>query len=346
MEGNIDLIKNGKRLDGRDYDEIRPLKILAGVLKRADGSAYIEWGGNKILAAVYGPRDVRPRHLRRATKAIVQCKYNMASFSVANRKRPGPDKRSNEISKVMSEAFEEVVLTERFPRSTIDVFIEVLQAHAGTRCAALTAASVALANAGIPMKDLLPACAVGKADGQLLVDPNKEEDNFGQADLPVAIMPRTGEIVLLQMDGHLTREEFNAALEMAKNACMSIYDIQKKALKESLVSEFSLKSMDVDEMMPIKIVNGWAEETGETEEIEETEGTEETDSEETEGTEETEEDGMIIFEEYESDSDTDEGNSEIDSSSIIEFSVSDEMVSDRESASDTGRDIAKEEGGE
>jgi len=327
LEGNIDLIaENGNRLDGRGYDEIRPLKILAGVLKRADGSAYIEWGGNKILAAVYGPRDVHPRHLRQATRAIVQCKYNMASFSVSSRKRPGPDRRSNEISKVMSEAFEEVVLTERFPRSAIDIFIEVLQAHAGTRCAALTAASVALANAGIPMKDLLPACAVGKAGGKILVDLNKEEDNFGQADLPVAIIPRTGEIVLLQMDGHLTCEEFKTALEMAKNACMSIYDIQKKALKESLVSEFSLKSMGADEMTPLKM--------------------EKVERDEDEGSEGSGEEDMIIFEEYESEPDTDEGDAEIESSAIIEFSISDDAASDLESPTDAVGDTENEAGGE
>ena len=45
------LIVDGKRLDGREPDELRPLKIEAGVLKRADGSAYVEMGKNKVLAA-------------------------------------------------------------------------------------------------------------------------------------------------------------------------------------------------------------------------------------------------------------------------------------------------------
>ena len=245
--------ENGIRRDGRRFDEIRPLRIKAGVLKRADGSAYIEWGGNKILAAVYGPREVYPRYLRRTTKAIVQCKYNMVSFSVKDRKRPGPDRRSNEISKVMSEAFEQVVLTEKFPRAAIDIFVEVLQAHAGTRCAALTAASVALANAGIPLRDLLPACAVGKVNGRIILDLDKDEDNFGEADMPIAIMPRTKEIVLLQMDGHLTKEEFGTALELAKNACMSIYEVQKRALKDNLVSDFSLKDSMEKDLGPIRI---------------------------------------------------------------------------------------------
>ena len=65
------------------------------------------------------------------SKAIVQCRYNMAAFSVDDRKRPGPDRRSVEISKVCSEALEKVIFTEQFPRTTVDVFIEVLQADAG-----------------------------------------------------------------------------------------------------------------------------------------------------------------------------------------------------------------------
>jgi len=226
------LDEKGRRLDGRLPGELRPIKIMAGVLHRADGSAYVEWGKNKVLAAVYGPREVHPRHLQNPQRAIVQCRYNMAAFSVQDRKRPGPDRRSIEISKVLSEALESVVLVERFPRTTIDVYLEVLQADAGTRCAALTAASVALADAGIPMRDLIPACAVGKVGGKVVLDLFKEEDNLGEADMPIAIIPRTGELVLLQMDGKMTLEEVKEGLKMAYDACKTIYELQKKALME------------------------------------------------------------------------------------------------------------------
>lgn len=229
---DIKLIdKKGLRLDGRKPDELRPIKIEAGVLKRADGSAYLEWGKNKVLAAVYGPREAHPRHLQKSNKAIVQVRYNMAPFSVGDRKRPGPDRRSVEISKITSEALENVVMTELFPRSSIDVFIEVLQANAGTRCAGITAASVALADAGIPMKDIVVGIAAGKVDDVVVLDLGKEEDNFGQADVPMAVVPRTGEIVLLQMDGDMTQDELFKAMEMSINASDYIYELQKDALK-------------------------------------------------------------------------------------------------------------------
>jgi exosome complex component RRP41 len=237
MESEVKLIDDqGKRLDGRKVDELRNIKIEAGVLHRADGSCYLEWGGNKVLVAVYGPREAVPRHTQNPLKAIVNAKYNMAAFSVEERKRPGPDRRSREISKVISEALEKVILTEQFPRAAIDVAIEVLDAEAGTRVAGLTAAGVALADAGIPMRDIPVGCAAGKIAGQVVMDLGKEEDNQGEADLPVAISPRTDEILLLQMDGHLTPEEFEKAFDYAVKGCHIVSEIQKKAILDKYES--------------------------------------------------------------------------------------------------------------
>ncbi len=225
------LDEHGKRIDGRGLHDLRPLKIEAGVLQRATGSAFVEWGENKVMAAVYGPREVHPRHMQQNTKAVVQCRYNMASFSVDERKRPGLDRRSQEISKVIGEALESVLFVEEYPKTSIGIYIEVLQANAGTRCAGLVAASVALADAGIPMSDLVPAVAVGKIDGKLALDLRKEEDNYGEADVPMALVPRSGRLILLQMEGHMTRDELKTSLDMGVKGCEKIYEIQKAALR-------------------------------------------------------------------------------------------------------------------
>ena len=230
MNNNIKLFENGKRLDGRKPDELRKIKIEVGILHRAEGSCYLEWGSNKVIAAVYGPREAVPRHTQNPLKAVVKANYNMAAFSVDERKRPGPDRRSREISKVISEALENVILLQRYPRASIDVNIEILDAEAGTRCAGLTAAAIALVDAGIPMRDIPVACAAGKIDNQIVLDLGKEEDNYGSADLPVAISPRTGEVLLLQMDGHLTQDEFEKAFDLAVKGCYRVAEIQKKAI--------------------------------------------------------------------------------------------------------------------
>jgi len=223
--------ENGLRVDGRKPSELRPLKLEVGVLDKADGSAYVEQGKNKILIAVYGPREPHPRHIGLPDRATLRCRYHMAPFSTEERRSPAPSRRDIELSKVIREALEPAVISEIYPRTTIDVFIEVLQSDGGTRCAGITGASLALADAGIPMKDLVAACAAGKVDNTIVVDLCDLEDKYGEADLPIAFMPAFNALTLIQMDGLLTLNEFYEALNMAKEACKIIYEKQKQALK-------------------------------------------------------------------------------------------------------------------
>ncbi|MGI0100807.1 MAG: exosome complex exonuclease Rrp41 [Candidatus Micrarchaeaceae archaeon] len=229
-----ELIINGKRTDGRDFNELRNIKIVASPLKNADGSAYIEWGNNKILAAVYGPREATPRHFADPTKAIIKCRYAMAPFSsLSEHGRTGPNRRATEISKVIKEVFENVVILTDFPGSQIDIFIEVLQGDGGTRAAGLTAASVAFASAGIHMKDLPYAVSIGSIGDKLALDFNMIEDNYSDSDMPIAVAPRNNEILLLQMDGGLTKEQVSKGLDMIFEAGKKISEIQKTALRDA-----------------------------------------------------------------------------------------------------------------
>ncbi|MCJ7561375.1 exosome complex exonuclease Rrp41 [Candidatus Bathyarchaeota archaeon] len=223
--------KKGLRLDGRKIDELRPLKLEVGILPNADGSAYVEHGKNKILVGVFGPREMHPKHLSMADRMVIRCRYHMAPFSVPERKSPAPSRREIELGKVIRESLEPSVFNDLYPRTGVDVFIEVLQADGGTRCASITAASLALADAGIPMRDLVVACAAGKVDDQVVLDLMDEEDKLGVADVPVAYMPSLNAITLLQMDGILTPEELEKAINMAMDGCKKIYAMQKEALK-------------------------------------------------------------------------------------------------------------------
>jgi exosome complex component RRP41 len=224
--------KNGLRLDGRRLEELRPIKLEVGILDKANGSAYIEQGKNKILAGVFGPREAHPKHIALADRAVIKCRYHMAPFSTDERKSPAPSRRELELSKVIRESLEPAIMSEYFPRTTIDLYIEVLQADAGTRCAGITAASLALADAGIPMRELVAACAAGRIEGKIVLDLSDMEDKQGDADLPVAFMPKSNVISLLQMDGSLTEEEFRQALEMSTNACRKIHEMQREALRQ------------------------------------------------------------------------------------------------------------------
>ena len=225
------LNKKGLRLDGRKLDELRSVKIEVGILPNADGSAYIEHGKNKILAGVFGPREMHPKHLQRADRMVLRCRYHMAPFSVPERKSPAPSRRENELSKVIRDSLLPSLFVENYPRTGVDLYIEVLQADGGTRCASITAASLALADAGLPMRDIVVACAAGKINGKIALDLMDTEDKVGDADVPVAYMPNLNAVTLLQMDGKLSTKEFIEAVKMAIEGCKKISDIQKEALK-------------------------------------------------------------------------------------------------------------------
>jgi exosome complex component RRP41 len=227
--------ENDVRIDGRKLNDLRPTKIEVGVLGNADGSAYIEQGKNKILAAVYGPKEAHPKHLALPDRAVLRCRYHMAPFSVQERKSPAPSRRELELSKVIRESLEPSVFTEYYPRTSVDLFIEVLQADGGTRCAGITVASVALADAGIPMRDLVSACAAGKVEGRLVLDLSDVEDKGGDADMPLAYMPTANAVTLLQMDGILSGEEFEQVVQMALEGCKQINQVQREALRAKYV---------------------------------------------------------------------------------------------------------------
>ncbi len=224
-----------KRFDGRKPDELRPIEAKVGIIPRATGSAMLKVGKTHAVAAVYGPRELYPQFLQDPQRAILRCNYNMLAFSGSGeRVRPGPSRRSREISLVMEKALTPVLDLEAFPSTVIDIFVELIQTDAGTRCAGITAAAMALADAGIPMKDLISAVAIGRIGDKVVLDVTKEEEDFegGMADIPIAMSVRTGQVTLLQDDGEITKEKLMEALALAKKGCEHIRTIQIQALKD------------------------------------------------------------------------------------------------------------------
>ncbi len=229
-----------ERLDGRKFDETRKIEAKVGVIPNADGSACFKIGNTWAYAAVYGPRNLHPRFLQDPSKGILRCNYNMMPFSSSGeRVRPGGSRRSKEISLVTEKALLPVLDLNEYPNSVVDVFIELPQTEAGSRCAGICAASMALADAGLAMKDLVAAVSVGRVDDRLVVDLDYLEESYPEgpvADIPIAMMPSQNKITLLQMDGLVSKEQLKKLLEMGKKACNGIYEIQKKALKDKYKS--------------------------------------------------------------------------------------------------------------
>jgi len=136
-----------------------------------------------------------------------------------------------EISLVIKQTFEAVVMTELAPRSQIDIFVSVLQADGGTRCAAINAATLALIDAGIPMKEFVCACAAGFVNGTAILDLNYVEDSSG-ADLPIALLPQSGKITMLQMDSKLRLDEFEQVMHLAVEGCKKLHVLLLESVKQ------------------------------------------------------------------------------------------------------------------
>ncbi len=231
-----------KRPDGRSFDQTRKIEAKVGIIKKADGSALFSFGDSKAIAAVYGPRQLYPQHLQNPEKCLLRCHYDLASFSVTERKRPGPTRRSSEISYVMTKALEPVLHLQNFPNSVVDVYIIITQADASTRCAAINAASMALANAGLLMKELVSSVSIGKVADAIVVDLTKEEEDYtitkegkeekATTDIPLAFLSRSEKLSLLQLDGKIKLQELKQAIAAGKKACVKITEIQKQTLKK------------------------------------------------------------------------------------------------------------------
>lgn len=224
-----------KRADGRKVDDFRPIRAKVGVVPSADGSAMFETGKTRAIAVVRGPRKLHPKHMENPERGILRVNYQMMSFSVWDRIKPGASRRGQEISKVTEWALSEVIDLDAFPNAVVDVFIQIPQADAGTRVAGINAAAMALAQAGVPMREMVSAIAVGKVDKTIVVDVNYDEEHYHEGecstDIPMAFTSNTKKITLLQLDGRISTKEMAEAIAMGKKACEKILAIQTEALK-------------------------------------------------------------------------------------------------------------------
>jgi|EP00090_Calanus_glacialis_P041009 exosome complex component RRP41 len=227
MAGFELLSDQGLRLDGRKAGELRRLQCRMGVYGQADGSAYLEQGNTKVLAAVYGPHDMRDSRLRALhDRVVVNCQYSMAVFSTGERKRrPRGDRKSQEMSQHLKQTFEATIKTELYPRSQIDIFVEVLQADGGNYCACVNAATLALIDAGIPLVDYVSACTASLVVDTPLVDVSSLEATTGGPELTVAAHPKSGQIVLLEMSHRFHMDHLDKVVEVALGGCRDIHTI-------------------------------------------------------------------------------------------------------------------------
>eukprot|EP00794_Sanderia_malayensis_P003569 gene3569-4073_t len=232
----LELISpEGLRMDGRKPDELRRLVCKVGVYQQPDGSAVVEHGNTKAIASVYGPHEAVNAAKSKHDKAVVNCQYSMATFSTNERKnRPKGDRRSTEMALTIEKIFDSAILTSLFPKSQIDIYMEVIQSDGGNLAACINAATLALINAGIPVRDYVSACTSTFVDETPLIDANSLEENSGTPNLTLALLPKSDSIVLFQMDSRLHMDSLQTIIEDTRKGCSDIATILQRTIKNNI----------------------------------------------------------------------------------------------------------------
>lgn len=231
MSSRVEVLNDGGfRSDGRKQYELRDISIDLSLHGSADGSATISHGLTQVSASVFGPREAKMRSQTQYDRAILNVELGIAPFSSGERrKRTRGDKRVLELAATIKSTFEPVVQTNLYPRSEIDIFVQVLQQDGGLLQACINATTLALMNAGIPMLDFVCAVTGGVHSTSPMLDLTLLEEN----DVPnvtVAIMPRTQKVTLVTMETRLHVERFGEIFRLAKEAGTIIHKEMQAAI--------------------------------------------------------------------------------------------------------------------
>lgn len=201
------------------------------VFDHSDGSAILQQGNTKILAAVFGPREPKPGQKNRMDqeKCLIDVEYSRAAFSTPERKRRGRgDKRSQEISLSLQKTFESVILTSLYPRSAISIFVEVLQADGADYAVCVNAATLALIDAGIPVRDVCCAvsCGLVTKDGttHTLIDLAYAEESSRIPTVTATGMPKTGEMVFFEVESRLHLDYLENVTKDVSKSIKEVHD--------------------------------------------------------------------------------------------------------------------------
>ncbi|KAJ3057009.1 hypothetical protein HK097_001493 [Rhizophlyctis rosea] len=223
-----------RRKDGRSGDRIRPLFLKTGIIKQADGSAYIETGRLKVACGVYGPRQSARNKL--PTQGTLNCDFKFSAFSSAKRRAYAKDNHERECSLIVYQALAPAVRLDLIPKSTVDVYIQILESDGNAAClaAAITCAAMALADAGIEMTDAVAASSAGYIGGNVVLDPDGDEETLQNGSLMVSYMPSLNEVTHMMQIGEVTTNLTVKGMEACVDACSQIRTVMQQALAASL----------------------------------------------------------------------------------------------------------------
>lgn len=218
------------RLDGRGFHQCRPAFLRTAAVSSASGSAYAEFGNTKVIVSVFGPRESK-KAMMYSDVGRLNCNVSYTTFATPIRGQGGDNK---DFSSMLHKALEGAIILESFPKTTVDVFALVLESGGSDLPVIISCASLALADAGIMLYDLITSvsvCCIGK---NLVIDPVSEEENNQDGSFMIACMPSRDEVTQLTLTGEWSTPQINEATQLCLDACKKLGKIMRSCLKEAV----------------------------------------------------------------------------------------------------------------
>jgi ribonuclease PH len=238
-----------QRIDGRNKDQIRPVKITRNYLKHAEGSVLIEMGDTKVICTASIEERVPP-FVKGTGKGWITSEYGMLPRSTETRKprestRGKVDGRTMEIQRLIGRALRSIVDLQKLGEMTVYIDCDVIQADGGTRTASITGAFVALVDAlnklvlqeklkVIPLNGYIAAVSVGIKDGEAILDLNYAEDSTCQVDMNL-VMTDKGEFIEIQGTGEespFNKTQLQELMGLGEKGINDLIEAQKQSLGE------------------------------------------------------------------------------------------------------------------
>ncbi|XP_077566417.1 exosome complex component MTR3 [Stigmatopora nigra] len=232
---------HGPRADERQRDQVdvRPVFVRCGLVSQAKGSAYMEAGDTKLMCCVYGPRETDRKDETDMKCGRLTTDMRFAPFSCPERGSWIQGSQDKDLPLMLHESLQPALCLHKYPRSQIEVNVMVLENGGSVLAHAVTCASLALADAGIEMDDLVLGCALCQDGASYVVDPTyAEEDDLAGGDnqgkLTLAFLPSLNQISGLQSEGEMTEETLAAGMRTCIEGCYKIYPVVQQALAKAV----------------------------------------------------------------------------------------------------------------
>ncbi|KAM4618775.1 exosome complex component MTR3 [Polymixia lowei] len=237
------LPPDGTRADGRQRDQVdvRPVFVRCGLVSQAKGSAYIEAGNTKLMCCVYGPKEIERKDETDMKCGRLFTDLRYAPFSCPERGSWIQGSEEKDLSLMLFESLQPAMCLHKYPRSQIEVNVMVLENNGSVLAHAVTCASLALADAGIEMYDLVLGCSIRQDGASYMIDPAYLEENSccsgseeNQGSLTVAFLPSLNQISGLQSNGEMGEETLTAGVRTCIEGCYKLYPVIQQALAKAV----------------------------------------------------------------------------------------------------------------